>query len=413
MRFTISAALAASVALAGPALAQDATVEGPGISVTDSTVFHPSVGLAGGVDSNVFREETDPILAPILRVLADFDIASRSADRLGSGPRAQQKVRFRVGSRFTYQEFLTDNDAARAQRDVAISANADVRFFPESTFTFGISDSFTRDTRPRNFESSESLDRDVNHLRVDAGVQPGGRALYIGARYENVIDYFESSQSDFANRLQHTVGVDLGWQWLPITRFFFDGSLGFYGGLGDEAMAFKNDSNPLRLRAGVRSAITERTTLAGHVGFAKGFYEAGPDYAGMLAGVEFGYRYSPLGRATLSYEHDYNDSINANFYADHVFKLTFAQQIMRVLATASGGVRLRSYEGVPMSFGGSPDRDDFIAELNAGLRYLFQDRYAVTADYHFVVDETDYRGISGDDPSYQRHEALLGVRAAF
>ena len=426
MKRTASAVLILLAIAPATALAQDAIVEGPGYKLGEGTVLHPSVGLEGGVVSNVFYEETDPVLSPVLKLLADLDVATLPPERLGVTDEGNEfgqdatkpKVDFRAGVRLTYTEYLTTNDAAQAQRDLGVAANAALNAFPQGKVSFLLADDFVRDVRPRNFESTGDLDRDINTFRAAITARPGGGAIALSLRYENLIDRFESDQSRFANRLHHTIGARGEWQFLPFTKLELDGSFGFYGQLGSGTGTDldKVDSNPLRVQAGLATAITELFTVRVRGGYAQGFYESGADYQGPLIGVELGFRYSPVGRIVLSYDHEYRDSINANFYADHVGKIQIDQQFWRIMTTAAIEGRLRTYEGIPMSLGGATTRDDAILAAMFQARYVAREWLAITGDYRLVIDETDFRYDADgfmDDPSYVRHEVLAGVRAAF
>ena len=415
-------AVAILLALTSTAMAQDAIVEGPGYELSEGTVLHPSVGAETGAVSNVFREQADAVASPLLRLLADLDIASRPPERLGQAEDASgstatpPNLEFRAGVRFTYTEYLTGNAAARAQRDLGINADLNVVGYPQGTTRFTVQNSFVRDVRPRNFESRGSLDRDINHLTLKLGVHPRGRSISGSLRYENTIDIFESDGSQFANRLQHLAGVRAEWRFLPITLFSLDTSFGFYGGLGADAEAFKVSSTPLRIVLGVATALTERTTIRGTVGFAKGFYSAGADYTTAVGSLAFGYRYSPVGRVVVSYAHELKDSINANFYRDHEFRITVDQQIARVLLQGVVEARLRGYRGVPMSLGGGDIRDDLLFSAGLDGHFVMRDWLAITGHYRTVIDSTEFRYTAidvVDDPSYVRHEVMAGARAAF
>ena len=68
--------------------------------------------------------------------------------------------------------------------------------------------------------------------------------------------------------------------------------------------------------------------------------------------------------------------------------------------------------------GGSSDtRDDTILGATLGVRYGFRDWIVGTLDYHLQDVQTDFRYDAGGgmiiNPSYVRHELLLGVRAAY
>jgi hypothetical protein len=424
-------------ALGNTALAQEAAsiVEGPGYKVGEGSVLHPTVGLETGIVSNVFRSSGDTmddetVTAGLLRVLAQFGIASLPPQRLevepgledegSEGPMEAPKLEFRADLALDYNEYLSGNENVRAQRDLGIGANGRIVAFPEGTASFSLTDHFRREIRPTNFESSESLDRDINHLILAMKYQPGGRALTGELRYENVIDVFESSDSSFANRLQNTFGLRVNWQWLPITRFYADASIGIFTGLGSDSE--KISSYPLRLLVGTQTALTVNTTLAARVGFGKGFYTERDDFTNAIFGAELGYRYSPFGRILFLYDYDFQDSINANFYRDHAFKVSVDQQIVLVTLQAAVEARLRRYRGVIINDvdGMTSDRDDTIISVTAGARYNFRDWLAATADYTFISDQTDFRyevtsmgAVTQDNPSYNYHLFLVGVRAAF
>jgi hypothetical protein len=416
-----SAAAQGSLASTGQLSAEGSIVEGPGIKLGEGLVLHPTVGLETGFLSNVFYEDTDVEPSGILRVLAELHLASLSNQRLGaeapdSGEPDKGDFNFRAGLRVEYDEFISGNDAVQAQRDVGVDASVAGIVFPQGTWMFAFADNFRRDVRPTNYESRGGVDRDVNHLRLFLTYQPGGRALSATLRFQNTIDVFESESHEFANRVQNTLGLRVAWQWLPVTQFFADASIGYFTGLGDGSE--KVTSLPLRLMVGTSTALTTTTTLNAIVGFGKGFYEEGADYTNVLFGAEFGWRYSPLGRVLLLYRYDFADSINANYYRDHEIKVGLDQQIGEFELMASADLRFRRYEGLPadvMSTGGV--RDDLIFAAELGGRYHFREWLAATLDYRLVVDETDFRytpapGVS-DDPSYVRHEIVAGILAAF
>jgi hypothetical protein len=173
---------------------------------------------------------------------------------------------------------------------------------------------------------------------------------------------------------------------------------------------------PLRLLVGAQTVLTVNTTLNTRVGFGKGFYASGPDFTNVVFGAQFGYRFSPQGRMTVLYDYDFADSINANFYRDHAFGVQLAQQIDRWTLSLGGELRLRAYRGVLAEVGGAAmDRSDLILSFPLNASYNFSDRLAGSIDYRFVTDQTDFRYMSDgvtDDPSYTRHELLVGIRGA-
>jgi hypothetical protein len=417
-------AFAATLALSAPARAQDAIVEGPGHQLSEGTVLHPSAGLELGVISNVFYEATQQIVSPVARLLLDLAVANDEGkkpdplapdDAEASPDTVPPKLQFRGGLRLTREQYFSGRNSVSDQSDFGVGAHLRLAAFPQGTVAFRVHEDFNRYLRPTNFESSGDLDRDVNHLVLGMTYQPGERAMTAGLRYENTIDVVEGSS--FANRLQHLIGLRADWQFLPITKFYFDGSLGFFGGLGSGD--YKTGSMPLRLLVGGSSAITEMTTLRLHIGYGNGFYSAGPSFSNVLFGTEFGLRYSPVGRFTLAYQYDFTDSVNSNFYRDHLVLAKLDQQIGLVLLGGAVEGRLRGYRGISPEIGtGPPSRDDLILALRGTGQYHYRDWLAFTGELVASTDQTDYRYDQGPDvvnfdPSYSRLEVWLGSRAAF
>ena len=424
--------LALAIAPVNSVFAQEAIVEGPGVQLGEGTVFHPSVSLETGVVSNVFYEDDNPEASGIARLVGAFSIATQthqtdseiepaieSEDEPLEAPPPPAKVDFRLGGQVVLLGYLSDNEEVRGQSDVGVALNGDVIFLPHGDVSFRLTDDFVRDTRPRNFESTGNLNRDFNHFTAGFMVQPQGRTISAGARYENIVDRFESSGAEFANRLQHLIALRGEWRLFPYTKFFVDGSYGFFGSLGDNelgGMRYHSGSNPLRVQAGVGTALTEVTTFRAYVGYGNGFYDTGPNFSNAIGGAEFGYRYTEYGRLRLIADYNFHDSLQANFFRDYSFMADLSQQFGLFVAGADAGVRIRAYRGISPVIG-EPDRDDVILFGSVRLAYLLRDWLAITGRVEATVDQTDYTYMAGvggtDSPEYQRYEAFLGVSAAF
>jgi len=422
----LAAVVAVVACTAGPALAQSLSeeptiVEGPGMKVGEGSVLHPTLGIESGVVSNVFYEDSSPRTAGLLRLLAELHFASLSGQRIAAeqaeegGETSEGDFQFRAGLNLAYEEYLSSDANIQKQRDLGIIADARGLVFPQRTWSFAFGDEYRREVRPTNFESSDGIDRDINNLRLILTYAPGGRALTGRLSYVNTIDIFEKDSHRFANRLQNLFALRVTYQWLPVTNFYADASIGIYEPLGDRARMNKFSSRPLRLLLGTSTAITTNTTVNAQAGYGFGFYESGESFQNVLFGGEFGWRYSPLGRVLLLYRYDFADSINANYYRDHQFKIGLTQQVAMVTFEADADVRLRHYGNVLAIVGPSaPDRDDVIVSVNAAGQYHFRDWIAATLTYTFTSDQVqDNFTANGDDPSFVRHVLLAGVLAAF
>ncbi|MGE0868671.1 MAG: hypothetical protein AB7P03_08920 [Kofleriaceae bacterium] len=418
----IVSGLATSASAQQPPVAD--IVEGGGLKISEGTVLHPVLGIETGIVHNVFYEDSSPILSGMMRVIGEIAVGSLPPERLqapteqDSSTRHYGSLAFRLDVHAQYEEYLSSNDDVQAQRNFAYAALAQGLVYPRQTWQFAFSDELRRETRPVNFESPQDVDRDINRLALQLRYRPVGRRISGSLGYQNVIDYFEDETQQFANRMQHTVALNFGWQWFPLTRIFADASLGFFRPLGDDSTRIP--SMPLRVVAGIASALTVKTQVLGTIGFGKGFYETGPDFTNVVGGLQFGYRYSPQARLAAAYEYDFHDSINANFYRDHALKLRMEQQIDRFAFTAAAELRFRLYRGVipeVMGMGMATDRTDLIFSVPLGATYNFRNWIAATLDYRLTIDETDFRYSVGgsvfDDPSYTRQSLMAGVRAAY
>lgn len=404
-------------------------VNGAGIKVGEGTVFNPQVGIETGVISNVFYQDSGPVTAGLLRILGEVGTGSLSNQRLmiratgdDQDSATPQTLTTPTTGDFQYSanlyaswdQYLSTNHDVTAQGGLGGGLLLRGIVNPQHPLQFAFQEHFSRVIRATNFESGDSLNRDVNSLSLRLNYLPAGRSLGGYAYYQNTIDVFEKSSQQFANRMQNVIGARVHWQWLPLTRIYVDVSEGLYTGIGSSQ---KVSSLPFSAIAGIQTALTLDTTINAHIGYTNGFYASGPSYSGVAGGVMFGYRYSPLGRVTLLYNYTHEDSINANFYRDHLLQASVEHYFVPFIVFARPELRLRQYEGTLVMGTTGNTRDDLIIGATAGMRYSFREWIAGTLDYELADVQTDFKYAAGGgviaNPSYVRQELLLGVRAAY
>jgi hypothetical protein len=395
-------------------------VEGDGIKIGEGTSLYPTVGLDTGFVNNVFYEENSPVNAGILRLIAGIGTGSLSGARLAprsGGTRNLGSVQHRAELRLSYDFWLSGNDYVSEQNGLGIDATARGVFGPGRTWSFLYLDTYERLIRSTNFESTDQTTRDINRLSLGVQFSPVGRSFRAMLAYTNTLDVFESDEQSFANRMNNSFSLTGAWRFRPYTVLFATASQNINLGIGDstaQAQA-KQDSFPLTIVTGIQTLLTLKTSVTGRIGYTNGFY-SGPSYSTVVGGVDLGWRYSPLGRVTASYEYLHEDSINANFYRDHRIGLTVEQQFVPFSISLVPQMMFRHYEGIATLVPTYPDtRDDFIFSFTAAARYNFRNAWAGVLQYRFSTVQTDYMyTILGDtdDPSYQRHELVLGLRAA-
>jgi hypothetical protein len=402
-------------------------VSGSGVKVGEGTVFHPQIGIETGVVSNVFYQADGPVTAGLLRILAEIGTSSLPNSRLNQraeGPEPDQGTALTATASgdflysadlyASYDQYLSNNDHVTSQGGLGGGLLLRGIVSPQHPLQFAFQEHFTRVIRATNFESNADTNRDLNALDLRVNYMPYGSSLNGFLYYQNTIDVFEASSQQFANRLQNTFGVHVNWRWLPLTQVYVDVSEGYNTGIGSSD---KVTSYPLIASAGIQTALTLNTTVDAHLGYANGFYANGPSYSSVTGGVLFGYRYSPFGRVTLLYDYEHQDSINANFYRDHVLQLSIEHLVAPFVVFARPELRFRRYDGTVVMGTTGNTRDDVIFGATVGMRYSFRDWIAATLDYQLQDIQTDFRYNDGSgnqvDPSYIRHELLLGVRAAY
>jgi hypothetical protein len=397
-------------------------VEGSGVKIGEGTTLHPAFGAQTGVLSNVFYEETDANAAGVLRLIAQVGAGSMSGLRLvpaevsatGDDDETQRKGSFeyRAELRLAYDFLLSSNDSVWGAGGLGIGATFRGLTNPRGPVSFGFNENFTRLIRAANFETDANTNRDINTLSLNLLYHPQHRSIAANLYYNNTLDIFERSEQSFADRQMHRFGLRPMWRWLPETVVFADVSWGVTTGLGGDAM--KVTSYPLQAIGGIATLFGAKTTFNLQGGYVNGFYSSGPSYSSVTVSTQLGYRYSPLGRATIAYDLLYQDSVNANYYRDHVLRLNIQQLFAPFVVVAQPEIHFRRYEGITI-VDGPPTRDDVIVSVIAGLHYNFRNSLAATLDYHFSMVSTDYRYMVDatiDDPGFARHQLLAGVRWA-
>ena len=398
-------------------------IEGPGVKVGEGTVLHPIFGMETGFVSNVFYTSDAPKGAALLRLLAQIGTGSLSAARLAPGGVESPDentggFQYRADVRASYDVMLSGNEAVSGTDGLGVGASLHGMVNPMGRWALGGDEDFTRLIRAANFETDANTNRDINVLGLTLLFHPRDSSFGGYLYYNNTIDVFERSQQGFADRMYNRLGLHPTWQWLPQTQVYADVSQGVVTGIGNAstpALA-KVTSFPFAAQLGISTLLAISTTLNLYGGYTNGFYSSGPSFSAPMIGARLGYRYSPVGRVALLYSLQYEDSVNANYYRDHIIQLLVEQAFAPIVVMVQPEVHFREYDGVKI-VAGPGTRDDVILAVVAGAQYNFRNWIAATLSYRFSDVSTDYRymplgGGVLTDPSYVRHEVLLGLRVA-
>lgn len=425
-----SSASADSIADAASDDVYDATLlethEGRGYLLADGLLFHSAFGIGGGFNDNVFFESSNenPVSAGSMNLglrlaltsdrVTTADLGDPDSTDAELSPRNYE---FNGGARLGYTEYITDNDAVRKQRRLNGNANLDLVANPGGTVSFLLRDRFFRDMRSPNLEDNETINRDDNRLMAGVRFRPSGQRSSATVRYENWLSAFEEG-GPFVSRMNHTLGgqAEAVFGNMTKTRLLGDVSVGFFGPLGDGSSMiggepFKSRSIPFRATVGVVHEVTSQATVKVHGGYSRSDYKEGPDYSAPNFGAEVATQWA-TGRVSAIYDFDHFDSINANFYRDHLFALKLVQKIEYLWLDGGPEIRRRHFEGIPMSLGPS-ERDDTVIAVRARAQLVLADRFALSAEYRLGRVKTDYRENDGSSPSFMRNELMFAVWAAY
>lgn len=399
---------------------------GRGYKLAPNVILHASAGVHTAYTNNVFFEEDEETDSGILRFLVKLWVQSEHSAEEGA-ILDRKLVKYNVGLSFHYDDYLADNNAVDSQSGfdlgVGLLGGIGASFREHERLSFYFTDTYVRDRRPPNFETSGTLVRGIN--RFKAGARWDSRSTLSGElSYTNTIDVFENDDLDFANRMRHLFALRGNWQYLPSSRAFAVVSQGInHHAFGDNELMgtrYKVTSYPLSARVGTETHLTERSTASAYAGWTVGFYEEGADYNAPIAGAKYGYRYSPHGRLTLRVDRRFEDSINANYYGEWRAAALIDQQLERLKLAAAAGYSRRTYEGIPDQIMTDTDkRDDHVYTATAKLSFVVRRWWGISAGYNLETVDTEFRYRPSttsplfDDPGYLRHHVYVGTSVVY
>ena len=415
----------------------DRIVEGAGVKVGEDTTLHPVLGVETGAISNVFYTNNTNCgpnancVAPagFIRLLAQAGVGSLTDARLT--PSDQEPVdevtgqprtavrnpgafQYRADLNAAYDAMLSGNSTVSSTGGLSVGATVRGVVQPVGPVSFWMLNDYERMIRAANFETDVNTDRDINNLDLRLAYHSEHSSIGGFAYYSNTIDVFERAEQEFPDRMLNVVGLHPIWRWLPQTQVYADVSQGYDTGLG--AASTKATSYPTAGSLGIASLLTPMITLNGAIGYTLLNYETGPSTSGLTGSLALGYRFSEFGRVTVQYLRAYEDSINANFYQEHVIRAWAYYRKVPFVFSVQPEIHFRDYVGtVVPSVTGSTTRSDTIYQVIAGVSYSVRNSMAIALDYRFTDVSTDFRYMTDGtiiDPSYARHSVLLGFRLA-
>ncbi|HEX3694644.1 MAG TPA: outer membrane beta-barrel protein [Polyangia bacterium] len=358
--------------------------KGTGMQLSDSAVLHAGVGVEGGYDTNVFYGDKGNAVvgSPVVLVLPYLGLTN--ATRAGVAPSG---VFYNLEATAGYRHYLSnaeqpDQTGAAMGKKVSDqpgflpTADGQLVFSSRQVLSLVFRDYFVRAQDPPYVGSpapSESLIHYSNFGAAELHWAPGGGRLDGILRYSNIYDAFNAASSyNFADSLFQELAVDVSWKWLPKTALFVQAAQGYITYLNPNASAptagtgaspsdfVKHDSYPMRVVAGLRGLVTQKTSVNLYAGYANAFYADGPNPEGIAghlsANAEVSVTPTFFSSLGLGYHHDFQNSIVGNFYNIDAVTAWIQQQIAgRVVASLSGRYERRAFQ-----FTASSRTDNFL-----------------------------------------------------
>ncbi len=371
--------------------------EGPGIKLTDGLVFHPGIALEGRYDSNVFNNDSKVLSAPFMRILGHLHLATLSPQRLTDvdGHVSPEKVRFRLKSAVSFREYFSDNDSVKSQRALEVDAGTALTLLPQGVFSILVSDDFARTVNAPNKETPSNYARDLNTALLNFKIAPGGGRLEFNLAYGLNISYIEDHMLEYANKLYHTLLFQSRWRILPKTALAFEASedINSYmdptSGYAQNYSALRNNNSyPLRMYLGLIGLVTPRLSTVLKAGYGNSLHQENQytpvddnkSYNMILFHGELGYQFSPFAKVNFGYDHNFQDSMFANYYTDERIFLSYEHAIAaKFLLHLGSDFRYRNYNGYESTVTG--DLKQSIFGVDAGFDYQIQDWIYVGLGY--------------------------------
>jgi len=292
----------------------------PGLKSGDFTL-RPYVKVEGRYDSNIFNGSTrldtftskqleTVVGAPLVRIQPGLTLFNGTSTDVAVTFDAFGDVRL----------YISDNPNVTTQNSVSGKANLAVQIAPRRTFSLTLSDYFTRDVRPLDFELDAVYIRLNNEVGAQVAFHPGPvperRPFEMSLGYGFLVDRISGNLNNISlDSDTHRASFLTLWKFLPKTAAFLDANLRFhrYTSPKTRESATHADSNPMRVSAGLQGAITKKVAARAQVGYGRSFHKSADEY-NMAIGQAAVTLLPASGTAlSLGWQLDFDDSFFANF----------------------------------------------------------------------------------------------------
>jgi hypothetical protein len=386
-----------------------------GIQVSDGVLLHVGVGAEAGYDSNVFYQDSANALGSgLIRVLPWAELANATR----TGPVSKEIV-FDLRAGAQYRHYLSNDVSVKPYSDTIMPTAGASLSLGGGQVGFGLADTFVRIEDPPYGPSNPNgglggapanaaILRDNNQFSAEGRWAPGGGRLTSLLRYTNMVDIFEGLY-DYASTDSNFLMLDIAWKWLPKTAVFVNAQQGYVFYLNQTAADAnaKASSYPLRVTAGLRGLLTEKTSAVLSAGYVNGFYQAptnpaavhattGGVWGSLFIDASLTVRPTMMSRVVLGYRHDFANAVVATYANTDTGYASYVQQVAgRLALDLSGRYAHASYQGNfvdPNQVG----RKDNIIQVGATLDYFLRNWTYAGVAYSLVSDSVSPSALNLD-----------------
>lgn len=430
-----SAGSLAPVAHAQSWLENRSRTEGHGVRTGDLEI-HPGIGAEVGYDTNNFLTSNAPEGTALLRITPHIAISTLSQERREGGDRGgaaagtSPTLRFRGSASASYYHFFLNNARDNVSGDLSLNLVVN----PEKPFSFALNEQFIRTVRPFAPQGSTpvSFGRNQNIVGGQFTLSTPGGLFQGRLGYDFNYSFFDGTQFQGSNSMQHTVRAGSNWRFLPQTALLYDFTMDYqtYPNAGDST-ALLSDSIRLQSRLGLNGAITNKFSVLALFGYSAGFFSLGDDFEAFVGQLEGRFQLSENAKLAFGYDRSVFGSYVGNFYRQDRFYLNGSVLLAgRVSLGVDVSAALLAF-GIPVAQNGTalgfnsndmsdPSRND--VRLVAGLysEYRLNDYLALNATVRYTGDFTNFQYVTVDSTAtfiepagYKKFEAWLGIRAFY
>jgi hypothetical protein len=336
-------------------------------------VFHPGLLLEGGYDSKPFTYPSDG--SSSIRIIPHLQLSTLQ------DPKKRSRVAFDAWAASSLWLRPATKDIIQppeGEASVALHLNL------SEALSLSLTDDLLRTYRHEERRHS-ALYMNRAAARIDLG-QSWAAGVSLG--YSLDLDAFEDGRfSRYAHLFSLALLLrkpipDLRSLWLSVSEAI----ISRYGDWSPNSIepapgpkeTIGSPAMPLRVWAGALVHLPAPWLASVEAGYGNGFFARGRSYSGPLVRVELGYLLEERRGIRIGYAHDFQHSVQANYFVDDIAYTTYDHLLGRLLLHLRADYRYRRWEAMILP--------RHMITLRSGVDFRFRPWFYVGAAYDLELD---------------------------